>query len=204
MTVKRKRNFVELQPYMVAYGGIISMVSPLASIYQLSRLNPHIPCSTSQMVKLAAIVFPVQTILKTIQMNISTPVKSNLNVWAAFAVVGVLQGGVYGQCNIYFSKKLGIGKTLSLKGMFRGVGFAGFRDMISQGVPFIFSEYTRKYIFNSILPESKVLPDDTSFNLTEFVRKWGPVLSTSMFATVASQGISHLYQININFLIFIS
>ncbi len=63
------------------------------------------------MFRLSAIVFPVQTFLKSIQMNISTPVKEYLNPWMAFAVVGILQGGVYGQCNMYFSKTLGIGKT---------------------------------------------------------------------------------------------
>ena len=35
------------------------------------------------MVRLAATIFPVQTLLKAIQMNASTPIKEYLNPWAA-------------------------------------------------------------------------------------------------------------------------
>jgi hypothetical protein len=124
-------------------------------------------------------------------MNISTPVKEYLNPWMAFAVVGILQGGVYGQCNMYFSKTLGIGKTFNIKGMFRGVAFAGCRDMISQGVPFMFSAYTRQYVFDNLFPTTS----DSSNWLVQF-KYWGSVLTTSMIATVASQGV-HNCQITI-------
>jgi hypothetical protein len=88
----------------------------------------------------SATIFPHQTMLKAAQMNASTPVKEHLNPWAAFAVVGILQDGVYGQANVHFSKVLGIGsKTASLAGVFRGSGFSACRDMLSQGLPFMCS-----------------------------------------------------------------
>jgi hypothetical protein len=49
---------------------------------------------------MSAAIFPHQTALKLLQMNTATPVKEHLNPWAAFAVVGVLQGGVYGQVSL--------------------------------------------------------------------------------------------------------
>ena len=69
-------------------------------MYQLVKLNPQASISPAQGVKLALRILPHQTALKLAQMNVSTPVKDSLNPWAAFAVVGVLQGAVYGQANI--------------------------------------------------------------------------------------------------------
>ena len=47
-------------------------------------------------------------------------------------IVGVLQGGIYGNCNIYFAKQLGLAKTANYWGLFRGAAFAACRDMTSQ------------------------------------------------------------------------
>ena len=113
----RPLTLVEKQPYLFAYGAGISVFSPYASIYQLVKLNPQVVTTNTRMLTLAATVFPIQTLLKAIQMNIGTPVKEVLNPWAAFAVVGILQGGVYGQCNIYFSKQLGIAKNAPRSGL---------------------------------------------------------------------------------------
>lgn len=179
----RKRTFLEIQPYLFAYGAAISAFSPLSLIYQLSKLNPQVPMTTARMIKYSAIVFPAQTLLKTIQMDIGTPVKEYLNPWAAFAVIGVLQGGVYGQANIYFSKEMKIATTTKLTGMFRGVLFAGTRDILSQGVPFMLSPYMRKYVFDPLFPTKA----DSSPVLEDF-KYWGSVLTTSVFATIASQG----------------
>lgn len=73
--------------------------------------------------------------LKALQMNASTPAKDYLNPWAAFAVVGVLQGVVYGQANIHFTRTLKLVEhvpTMTLAGVMRGSAFAAGRDMISQ------------------------------------------------------------------------
>ena len=159
---------------MFAYGAGISIFSPLASLYQLLRLHPQAQVPKKEMVRLAARIFPVQTLLKAVQMNASTPVKEHISPWVAFGVIGVLQGGVYGQANIYFSQKLQIAKKVDLKGMFRGVLFAGMRDSISQGVPFLFSGTVRENVFEPVLGKGGV-------------SQWGAVLSTSVVATYISQ-----------------
>jgi hypothetical protein len=79
---------MEMQPYMLTYSAAIAAVSPLATLYQLLKLNPQISISTMRMVTLSAVMFPVQTILKQTQMNTMSPVKEKCNVWAAFGVMG--------------------------------------------------------------------------------------------------------------------
>jgi hypothetical protein len=176
----RKRTFAELQPYLFAYGAGISAVSPLATCYQLSRINPLVANTPfRRMATMSAAIALPQTALKVIQMNLSTPVREYLNPWAAFAVVGVLQGGVYGQANVHFATKLGLG-AVSFMGLFRGSIFAGLRDMISQGIPFVFSSDVRRMGFDPMLPAKSPT--------SEFVKKWGSILSTSVVATVLSQG----------------
>ena len=104
-------------------------------------------------------------------------------------MVGVLQGGVYGQANIYFCDKLKLGKKIALSGMFRGVAFAGCRDMISQGVPFMFSATVKKIVFDPLFPDSISDPTKNSF-LTPYlpsIKHWSSVLFTSAIATVLSQ-----------------
>jgi hypothetical protein len=121
-------------------------------------------------------------------MNASTPVKETLNPWAAFALVGVLQGGVYGQCNVYFSKALQLGgaRQASLRGVFRGSAFAAVRDMISQGVPFMCSATARATLLDPVWKA-----DDEA---QQTAKRWISVLSTSVFATYLSQGF-HNFQI---------
>jgi hypothetical protein len=178
----RPKTLLERQPYIVAYGAGISVFSPYASIYQMVRLNPEVVVTNARMMSLAARVFPIQTLLKSIQMNIGTKVKEVLNPWAAFAVVGILQGGVYGQCNIFFSKELGIAKKASLLGMFRGVAFAAGRDTISQGVPFMCSAFVKKHVIEAVFPT-----DEHTSDTIKSVKQWASVLSTSVVSTYASQ-----------------
>lgn len=180
---KRPRTFLEMQPYMIAYGAGISVFSPYASIYQLCKLNPQVLATNKTRMALSARVFPAQTLLKVIQMNLSTPIKESLNPWFAFAAVGILQGGVYGQANIFFSKELGIAKKADLKGMFRGVAFAGCRDSLSQGVPFMCSSLVRTHIVESISPTT-----DKTSSFAVSVKQWASVLSTSVVSTYLSQG----------------
>ena len=161
---------------MFAYGAGISVFSPIASLYQLLRLHPQVQVPKKEMVMLAARIFPVQTLLKATQMNASTPVKEHISPWVAFGVIGVLQGGVYGQANVYFSQKLQIAKKVDMKGMFRGVLFAGVRDSISQGVPFLFSSVVREKIAEPAIGKNAV-------------SQWGSVISTSVVATYISQGL---------------
>jgi hypothetical protein len=183
----RPKTFLEQQPYIFAYGAAISVFSPTATAYQLSKLYNLKP-TLGRLIRLSAPIFPAQTALKAIQMNSSTPVKEYLNPWAAFAVIGVLQGGVYGQCNVHFSRALELGKTVSLKGVFRGSAFAGSRDMISQGVPFMCSQTIRESLLDPIWKTEKGTTEDKA-------KQWTSVLSTSVVATYLSQGF-HNFQIS--------
>ena len=86
--VYRKRNLYELQPYLFAYSAVISAVSPVATLYQLLRINPELRVPVTRMASLSACIFPIQTILKAAQMNVMSPIKENFNVWAGFGVMG--------------------------------------------------------------------------------------------------------------------
>ena len=60
-------------------------------VRQLGKLYRR-PLPAGQLLKASARIWPHQTLLKVAQMNLSTPAKEHLNPWAAFAVVGILQG----------------------------------------------------------------------------------------------------------------
>lgn len=208
----RPRTLLELQPFLFGYGAGISLFSPFATVYQQVKLNP-VKCAGvtyGTMARLSAMVFVPQTFLKALQMNASTPVKEYINPWIAFGIVGILQGkiyvfffprcyviyahvfagGVYGQSNMYFSKALELGKVFKLQGMFRGVAFAAVRDTISQGIPFMYSNWVRESLFIPTFfpPTENTLktPDSES---TVFLKKWVPVLFSSVVATVLSQSL---------------
>lgn len=275
----RYRTFWEKQPYIVTYGAVISLVSPLATAYQLCQLYRVQPMSdvihkTSTVTsastttnmrslgRLAAPIIPQQIILKVLQMNASTPVKESMNPWLAFAVVGVLQGGVYGHANVYFSRVLGIttgtrttgsssthqsstavaswpssanhmGTRINMittspklntvtnimnslirndvsRGMsttamvgghyfqwmrfFRGAGFAGCRDTISQGIPFVCSESVRYYLFDqwSTTGSTRIGYHEHPTVVDGYRSQWNhwfSVLLTSVVSTYASQGL---------------
>lgn len=178
----RSRTFLEKQPYIFAYGGIISLVSPGLTAYQLCKLY-QIQKPVGTLMRMSLVIFPHQTLLKAAQMNVSTPVKEYLNPWAAFGLVGILQGGVYGQCNVHFSRALALGKTVSLAGIFRGSGFAGLRDTISQGVPFMCSSTMRTSVLDRIWESDE---KDTTANSIKY---WTSVIGTSIVATYMSQGL---------------
>ena len=84
----RKKTFMEMQPWMFTYSAAIGVVSPIATLYQMLRINPQIRVSTMKMIRLSAAVFPIQALLKQAQMNVMSPVKENVNVWAGFGVLG--------------------------------------------------------------------------------------------------------------------
>lgn len=223
----RPRTILERQPYIFAYGAGISAFSPLATLYQracaklnphfftgrcttrccaVCKLNPQVSISKARMVRLAATIFPVQTLLKAIQsellsvsterilahlcctsrvsVNASTPIKEYLNPWAAFAVVGVLQGGVYGQATIYYSQQLGLNKKVDLRGLFRGVGFAAARDLVSQGIPFMWSGMLRDALFGSAPAAG------TDSEVSRFTRHWAPILMASVASTCESHKVT--------------
>lgn len=180
----RSRTISEQQPYIFAYGAAISVFSPTATAYQLSKLYNLKP-TMGRLIRLSGPVILPQTILKATQMNASSPVKEYLNPWAAFAMVGVLQGAVYGHANVYFSNALKLGKVASLTGVFRGSAFGGLRDSISQGVPFVCSDYVRESILD---PYFKTEVGTTAHS----IKAWSSLISTSVAATYMSQGLHNL------------
>lgn len=185
----RPRTLAEKQPFLLSYAAGISIFSPSATAWQLCRVySKAVP--VSQLARMSMAIFPHQTALKLLQMNAATPVKEHLNPWAAFFVVGVLQGGVYGQCNVHFAKKLELSSTASLKGMFRGAGFAGFRDAMSQGMPFALSRATEEVVFDPLW-RSAFGPDACAGDGGGGggVKRAAAVMSTSVVATYLSQGL---------------
>lgn len=186
----RPRTFSEQQPYILGYGGAISLVAPFATAYQLCRLY-HVTATPLHLLKLSASIIPQQTLLKTAQMNLTTPVKEHLHPIAAFAVVGILQGGIYGHANLFFSRRLLqlSTATVSIVGMFRGSGFAAGRDMISQGLPFVGSDIVRCHILDRLLPCAIDTQSQPLNNSCDSVKQWTAVLATSFIATYLSQGL---------------
>lgn len=86
----RRKTFTEMQPWLFSYSAAIGIVSPLATLYQLLRINPQLCVPVPRMVYLSAVMFPAQTFLKQAQMNAMSPVKEHVNVWAAFGLMGEL------------------------------------------------------------------------------------------------------------------
>lgn len=181
----RPRTLIEKQPYLIGYGFGISLISPTLTAYQLCKLYNK-PVSPVRLASLSARIVPHQTALKVVQMNSATPVKEYLNPWLAFAAVGVLQGGVYGQCNVHFARVLKLSNNASMAGIFRGWIFAGFRDSISQGIPFVCSSMTEQYVFD---PVWEITGLNGLGEMAGGVKRAVSVMCTSIFATVASQGL---------------
>jgi hypothetical protein len=191
----RPKTFLEKQPYILSYGTALSLVAPSLTGYQLTRLYKiHKP--PSQIFRLALGIMPTQAVLISCQLNASTAIKDMLNPWAAFFVVGVLQGAIYGYSNVHFSKIWGLGTaaasapTLAAKiaVVFRGSGFAGVRDTISQGTPFMFSGAVHKNVLDVLVPTTNPSETDEPATL-DLVKHWTALFSTSICATYLSQGL---------------
>ena len=193
----RPRTFLEKQPYITGYGTALSLVSPALTGYQLCKLY-KVQKPTSQLLKLAFRIFPHQATLLSLQLNASTAIKDMLNPWSAFFVVGVLQGGIYGFSNVHFSKAWNLGTAVAsatsmtsrVSLLFRGSWFAGVRDMISQGTPFMCSSAVHTNILDKLLPTNISETDEPTKTTTlDKVKHWTSLLSTSVVATYLSQGL---------------
>lgn len=76
-----------------------------------------------------------------------------------------------------------MGTNPSYRGMFRGFGFAAVRDMISQGIPFVFAKPFEENIVKPMFPGKE------NNGMVSFITHWGSVFTCSVLATVASQGL---------------
>ena len=190
---KRLYGGLTMQPYILGYSSAISLVSPTLTGYQLCKVY-SCPVGMPRLMRIGFGILPQQTALKTLQMNAATPVKEHVSPWLAFGVIGVLQGGVYGQANVAFSRALKLSQNANLAGMFRGAAFAGLRDTISQGVPFMLSGSFQRAVVDPILGPSKareahegaIAEHDEGYGSA--LRKTIALVTTSIGATFASQG----------------
>jgi hypothetical protein len=191
----RPKTFVEAQPYILCYGTALATVSPSLTAYQLCRLY-KIQKPPGQIVRLAMGIFPHQAVLMSLQLNASTAIKDLVNPWGAFFIVGVLQGGIYGFSNIHFSKAWNLGTAAAsapnmvarVRVLFRGSGFAGVRDTISQGIPFMLSGTVHANIMDVLLPTEPRAEDEPASPIDLF-KHWTSLFTTSIAATYMSQGL---------------
>jgi len=176
--------YAKKQILMVGYGVSLSFFSPLANLYQLRALYPCVKArlleSPGLATRLTAQIYGQQVLLRIMQVNLSSPVKDHLSPWLAFGVMGVLQGGVYGHANIHFARKLSIDRTLTMSMIFRGSWYAFARDMISQGVPFMFSDHVRESVLDKVAPAQD--------HISSTVKQWSSLIGCSIVSTYLSQG----------------
>ena len=156
----------------VLYGITTGFIGAPTSLYQLLKLTPNVKIKPQYFARLSLKAFPIHAALKTAQIAISTPIKEEINPWAAFGIIGALQGGIYGQLNIYFGRALNISSGLTYAMSMRGMGYAMMRDTFSQGFPYIFTPKLDNIIDNR--PVS--------------------IISTSIFSTIISHPF-HVLQV---------
>lgn len=125
----------------------ISIFSPITSLYQTCKLFDK-PFMLN--LKLVPRIFLPQIALRYTQTYLSSTCKDVFNPVVAFGIIGILQGGVYGHSNLYFSDKLHISHNIHVRNYFKGPIFAATRDIVSQGIPFYLSPYICGYIHKNI------------------------------------------------------
>ena len=124
---------------------VISLFSPIASLYQTSKLFGQ-PFHTN--LRHIPPIFLPQIALRYVQTSLSTDCKDTFNPLIAFGLIGILQGGVYGHSNLYFSDKMNISHNKEMRNYFKGPVFAATRDIISQGLPFYLTPLLASYTFH--------------------------------------------------------
>jgi len=182
--------FQSRQGLLFCYSAGISCFSPPANLYMVKKLHGY--TQPVNWFRMCARIYPAQVGLRMVQVNLASPIKDNLNPWAAFAALGVLQGVVYGHANVTFAKALkleGVHK-LSPFGIVRGSGFAATRDLISQGIPFMLSKRFCTHVVDPILGE---VAESNPF--MQGVRHYASVLTLSAISTVVSHGLHNGQQV---------
>ena len=127
---------MEKELCFIKHSVVLTMFSPLASLYQTTSLFNK-PFWTNT--RLVPFIFPQQIFLRYGQLHLSTLSKENVSPIAAFGLIGILQGIVYGHSGLYFSKQLGLTHNVQISNYIRGPLFASSRDIISQGIPYFVS-----------------------------------------------------------------
>ena len=106
-------------------------------------LNPFIGCPGGKIpwIQGSLRMIPGQLALRSGQLLIAREIKEHSNPWFGFALMGVLQGVIYGHANNNWLHHLQITSVKGVPNPFRGVLFAASRDTISQGIPFMMGQY---------------------------------------------------------------
>lgn len=118
--------FGDCERYIV-YSGGLSVATPLAMLYNLRRVSP---LSNLNITTGVAKLFPVQFLLRCVQLQLSTCAANQTNnPLIGFGIVGLTQGVIYNHCVQYWSN--------TKPPISRGLVFAVPRDMVSQGVPYV-------------------------------------------------------------------
>lgn len=125
------------------------LIGAPVSLYQLIKLN-GIYLTPWKFTTLCSRALPVHIAIKAVQIEVCTPFCQAFNPWVGFALSGIIQGGVYGQLNIFYSKALKINNNTKYIGCMRGWMFAALRDTGSQGIPYMFSNSWGSLIILSI------------------------------------------------------
>jgi len=187
---KRIDAFQRRQGLLLGYSAGISLFSPPANLYMVKTLHGY--TQPINWFRMCARIYPAQVGLRMLQVNLASPIKDNLNPWAAFAALGVLQGVVYGHANVTFATALNlVGKhKKTMRGILRGSGFAAGRDVISQGIPFMLSKRFAEHAVDPILG-----PIDEKNWFMQGVRHYTSVLSLSLVSCVLSHGLHNGQQV---------
>lgn len=128
------------EKYFFYHSSIISCFSPISSLNQITQLYPQYYKKNILIQNLKQIpkIYPQQVALRYCQLHLSTLCKDYCSPIFAFGLIGILQGGIYGHTNLFFSKNMNITNNIKINHYFRGPVFASTRDIISQGIPFTF------------------------------------------------------------------
>lgn len=78
---------------------------------------------------------PYQILMKRLQMEVAKETAEPCGTFVSFGLVGLTQGMIYNQAVCQFK-----GIYLKQRNLFRGCVVGSFRDMISQGIPYVFNK----------------------------------------------------------------
>lgn len=137
------------EKYFFYHSFSLTCFSPVSTLYQITQFYPKFNNSKIifNNIKQIPKIFPQQVLLRYGQLHISSFCKQDFSPIVAFGIIGILQGGIYGHSSLFFAKNLNITKTIQFNHYFRGPIFASTRDIISQGIPFIFTQQINNSLF---------------------------------------------------------
>jgi hypothetical protein len=165
---------------IVNYSLGISLFSPTYNLYQIGKLH-NIKLRPINYLKFLPGIYPQQVLLRIAQVNICTIDKEHPLV--GFGVMGMIQGIIYGNANIYYSNILKISERKKMNmaeawRISRGSSYAFWRDLISQGIPFVYADKFKNKVLDPFLP-----------NKLEKEKELISIFALTLVSTVLSHGL---------------